>query len=86
MPNDVSGGGAPPRLRVCVLQSSYEGSQSDTKAYDDYACTPAYVVGKSPLADEYEFTSVMIKKATAYSQVRCDPSAVSFHVPSPTTE
>eukprot|EP00474_Spongospora_subterranea_P010777 CRZ11235.1 hypothetical protein [Spongospora subterranea] len=57
-------------LHICVLQSSYEGSLSDTKAYDNYRCTPAYAFNNSPDTKNYKFTSVLIKKATAYSQVR----------------
>jgi D-alanine-D-alanine ligase-like ATP-grasp enzyme len=54
-------------LRVCVLRSSYEGSVSDFKEYNDYDTTPAhYMQG----CTRFSFESVAIKKATAFSHIR----------------
>mmetsp|Transcript_1330 Transcript_1330/g.2515 ORF Transcript_1330/g.2515 Transcript_1330/m.2515 type:complete len:529 (-) Transcript_1330:308-1894(-) len=55
-----------PSLRICVLQSSYEGSSSCFKDSDPYA-DPASLAEFPP---SYTFTNVLVKKATAVQQIR----------------
>eukprot|EP00474_Spongospora_subterranea_P010538 CRZ10996.1 hypothetical protein [Spongospora subterranea] len=64
-------------IRVCVLSSSYEGSQALTKDWDNYVCTPANVLNQDP---RYEFTNALILKATAYSQIRALVNSGKFDV------
>ncbi|KEG06057.1 hypothetical protein DQ04_16211000 [Trypanosoma grayi] len=55
------------KLRVCVLNSSYEGSGSATAELDDYHCSPAHWVKDKR---NYSFTEVAVKKDDSYRQVR----------------
>ena len=56
-------------IRVCVLNSSYEGSNSDMKEFEGgLIVSPAHFFDKSDT--EYTFTQVPLKKATAYRQIR----------------
>lgn len=51
-------------MKICILQSSYEGSNSIFKSVDSY-CSPApYSRGN------HIFEAVLIKKATAFQQIR----------------
>jgi D-alanine-D-alanine ligase len=51
------------RLKICTLQSSYEGSNAPFKNYDLY-CDP------SPYLPEHEWSKVFVRKATAVQQIR----------------
>ena len=54
-------------IRVCVLFSSYEGSESELKGCDDFEKSPATYLQGCP---RFSFASVAIKKATAFSQIQ----------------
>ncbi|AAZ10221.1 ATP-grasp domain containing protein, putative [Trypanosoma equiperdum] len=56
------------QLRVCVLNSSYEGTNSVTAEMDNYHCSPAHRVRKDK--NRYSFTEVAVRKDDAYRQVR----------------
>lgn len=58
----------PHRIRVCVLNSSYEGSNSPTAQVDTWPSSPAYWVKREKR--NLQFTEQFIMKATAYAQVR----------------
>ncbi|EPY38574.1 hypothetical protein AGDE_05355, partial [Angomonas deanei] len=59
-----------PPLRVCVLVSSYEGSDSELKEYEgDLFQNPANYFSKED-ENEFTFTLVEIRKATSYRQIR----------------
>jgi D-alanine-D-alanine ligase-like ATP-grasp enzyme len=51
------------RLKICTLQSSYEGSNAPFKNYDLY-CDP------SPHLPEHDWSKVFVRKATAVQQIR----------------
>lgn len=53
-----------PKKRVCVLQSSYEESTSAFKGLDPY-CNPMWYA-----PEDYEWSSELIRKASAVQQVR----------------
>eukprot|EP00741_Cyanophora_paradoxa_P007043 tig00001073_g6814.t1 len=52
-------------MKIAVLQSSYEGSNSCFKEADNYDCNPGNLYGPS----EHTFTSVMVRKRTAVADV-----------------
>ena len=56
------------RKRVCVLISSYEGSDSALKEFDDLQQTPKWYF--DPQDPMYQIETVPIKKATSYRTVR----------------
>eukprot|EP00758_Cryptobia_borreli_P004163 Tbor_TRINITY_DN4218_c0_g1::TRINITY_DN4218_c0_g1_i1::g.23918::m.23918/K01921/ddl; D-alanine-D-alanine ligase len=56
------------KIRVCVLYSSYEGTDSPTAAVDDVKCSPSFWVNKTK--DNYTFVDVAVKKADSYSVIR----------------
>eukprot|EP00796_Vickermania_ingenoplastis_P004021 gene4021-2875_t len=57
-------------IRVCVLACSYEGSDSALKEFEgDLIQTPQYYFSDADAAD-YVFDLQLIKKATAYRQIR----------------
>jgi D-alanine-D-alanine ligase-like ATP-grasp enzyme len=56
------------KVRVCILNSSYDGSDSPMKAYDDLNVGPHHYFDKDD--PEYEFTVYPLKKATAYREIR----------------
>ncbi|EAN88579.1 hypothetical protein C3747_20g68 [Trypanosoma cruzi] len=58
---------ATPKLRVCVLNSSYEGSDSVTADVDNYHCSPAHWVKDKK---RYTFTEVSLRKSESYLRVR----------------
>ena len=59
----------PARIRVCVLISSYEGSDSELKEFEeDYPMNPAYYFAEDDPV--YEFTVVSLRKATVFREVR----------------
>mmetsp|Transcript_59539 Transcript_59539/g.69001 ORF Transcript_59539/g.69001 Transcript_59539/m.69001 type:complete len:508 (+) Transcript_59539:79-1602(+) len=64
----AEGLGYPRRLRVCVLCSSYEGSESELKAFDDLQQTPQWHVPEND--PDMTFETVQIKKATSYRTIR----------------
>lgn len=64
-------GGTPPKeIRVCVLNASYEGSESAMKDYDDLDVGPHHYINPELGDTNFKFTVHHIKKATAYNQVR----------------
>lgn len=57
-------------IRVCVLACSYEGSESELKEFEgDLVQTPQHYFSDADSAD-YVFDLQLIKKATAYKQIR----------------
>jgi len=52
------------KKRICVLQSSYEDSTSAFKGLDPY-CNPMWYA-----RDDFEWSSELLRKATAVQQVR----------------
>ncbi|ORC92789.1 uncharacterized protein TM35_000021150 [Trypanosoma theileri] len=57
-------------IRVCVLVCSYEGSDSELKEYEgELVQTPQHYFTKAD-ENEFVFTLVYVKKATAYRQIR----------------
>lgn len=60
----------PPRkkVRVCVLCSSYDGSESELKSFDDLRQTPEWYFSKEDT--DAVFETVEVKKATSYRTVR----------------
>lgn len=54
-------------LRVCVLSSTYEGTNSATSEYDNFICGPHHWVKSK---QNYEFSIKEIKKADSYRQIR----------------
>ncbi|KEG08720.1 hypothetical protein DQ04_06571020 [Trypanosoma grayi] len=57
-------------IRVCVLVCSYEGSDSELKAYEgELVQTPQHYFTKAD-AKDVVFTLVYVKKATTYRQIR----------------
>ncbi|KAH8605656.1 ATP grasp domain [Trypanosoma vivax] len=55
------------KIRVCVLNSSYKGTDSITAKVDNYHCSPAYRVQDKK---RYTFTEVCVQKDDSYRQVR----------------
>jgi len=54
-------------MKICVLQSSYEASNSPFYQYDQY-CDPSYFYqGKE---HQHTFEAVLVKKSTASQQIR----------------
>jgi D-alanine-D-alanine ligase len=51
------------QLKICTLQSSYEGSNAPFKDFDLY-CDPAIHM------PEHAWSKVFVKKATAVQQIR----------------
>lgn len=59
----------PDKIRVCVLTSSYQGSDSELKEFEEeYPMNPAYYFDKDDPV--YEFTLVSLRKATVFREVR----------------
>jgi len=53
-------------MRICVLQSSYEGSTSCFKEVDDVKCDPSYFFQPG----EHTWEHINVKKSTAVQQVK----------------
>jgi len=51
------------KLHICVLQSSYENSDSPFKKFDSY-CNPGY------FSPDHNWESVLVNKATSYQQIQ----------------
>lgn len=58
----------PQKIRVCVLSSSYDGSDSPTASFDDFTCSPQFWLGRDK--EKYEFVDVQVKKANSFGHVR----------------
>lgn len=56
------------RLSVCVLCSSYEGSESELKEFDDLRQSPHWYFGENDA--DVVFEIIELKKATVYKTVR----------------
>ena len=65
-------------LRVCVLNASYEGSDSSMKDYDDLNVGPHHYFPKDD--PDFTFEVHSLKKATAYRQVRALAKSGRFDV------
>ncbi|CUG90848.1 Hypothetical protein, putative [Bodo saltans] len=59
---------APKKLSVCVLCSSYEGSESELKQFDDLRQSPHWYFDRNDT--DVTFEIVELKKATVYKTVR----------------
>lgn len=57
------------RMRVCVLNSSYDGADSATAAVDNFLCTPEHYM-KGPNAKKFSFEDVSVKKIDSYRTIR----------------
>ncbi|AYU79522.1 ATP-grasp domain/D-ala D-ala ligase C-terminus/SET domain containing protein, putative [Leishmania donovani] len=56
------------RIRICVLSSSYDGTDSATASVDNYWCTPQHYMKKD--RHKYSFADVSMKKIDSYRTVR----------------
>lgn len=56
------------KIRVCVLCSSYEGSDSELREFDNLRQTPEWYFEQND--PDYSFETVEIKKATSYRTIR----------------
>ncbi|KAG5477055.1 hypothetical protein LSCM1_05395 [Leishmania martiniquensis] len=56
------------RIRICVLSSSYDGTDSATASVDNYWCTPQHYAKKD--RHKYSFADVSMKKIDSYRTVR----------------
>lgn len=56
------------RIRICVLSSSYDGTDSATADVDNYWCTPQHYMKKD--RHKYSFADVSMKKIDSYRAVR----------------
>ncbi|GET89285.1 hypothetical protein, conserved [Leishmania tarentolae] len=56
------------RIRICVLSSSYDGTDSATASVDNYWCTPQHYMKKD--RHKYSFTDVPMNKIDSYRTVR----------------
>ncbi|KPI90019.1 hypothetical protein ABL78_0879 [Leptomonas seymouri] len=56
------------KLRICVLTSSYDGTDSATASVDNYRCTPQHYMKKD--RQKYAFADVSMKKIDSYRTVR----------------
>ncbi|CAJ05423.1 conserved hypothetical protein [Leishmania major strain Friedlin] len=56
------------RIRICVLSSSYDGTDSATASVDNYWCTPQHYIKKD--RHKYSFADVSMKKIDSYRTVR----------------
>lgn len=57
------------KISVCVLSSSYKGTDSETAELDNYVCTPAYYITKKN-RHKYRFKSVEVEKNDVYRVIR----------------
>lgn len=57
------------KFSVCVLSSSYKGTDSETADLDNYVCTPAHYIKKEN-RHKYRFTNVEVEKTDAYRTLR----------------
>lgn len=57
------------KMNVCVLTSSYKGTDSETADLDNFVCTPAHYIKKEN-RHKYSFTSVEVEKNDVYRTVR----------------
>lgn len=57
------------KISVCVLSSSYKGTDSETAELDNFVCTPAHYITKKN-RHKYRFTSVEVEKNDVYRVIR----------------
>eukprot|EP00758_Cryptobia_borreli_P005911 Tbor_TRINITY_DN5010_c7_g1::TRINITY_DN5010_c7_g1_i1::g.14129::m.14129/K01921/ddl; D-alanine-D-alanine ligase len=68
-------------IRVCVLTSSYEGSDSELKEYEgSVSMNPSYYFSEENDKDMYTFELHPIRKATSYRQIRDLVASDAFDV------